>query len=105
MVIPNETKVQVISLIKMGKSTSDIRQHFKNRYTRQQIAAIRAWQTMGKYTGSLKKTPIRTLTEEHRLTILRMVGAGASTQDIMKTLPYTRQQIAAIRAWQTMGAY
>ena len=54
-----EVKSTIVGLIEKGLSTEDIIAHLHNRYTRQQIAAIRAWVTMGKYgKGVPKAEPI-----------------------------------------------
>jgi hypothetical protein len=41
-------KAKIITMAKSGKDSNTIRARFR-RYTRQQIAAIMAWITMGKY--------------------------------------------------------
>ena len=47
------------------------------------------------------------LTDSVRESIIKMVESGMSTAAIGKVLhgKYTRQQIAAVRAWVTMGSY
>jgi hypothetical protein len=35
--------------LKKGKSTEEVVKLFKGRVTRQQVAAVKAWITMGKY--------------------------------------------------------
>jgi len=47
------------------------------------------------------------LTDSVRNSIIKMVESGMSTATIGKALhgKYTRQQIAAVRAWVTMGSY
>jgi hypothetical protein len=47
------------------------------------------------------------LTESDRDSILKQIYRGADTESIQKRYngKYTRQQIAAVRAWVTMGKY
>jgi transposase-like protein len=45
----DQDRLKIIKLVKDGLSTIQIKKMFKNEYSRQQIAAIRAWVTMGKY--------------------------------------------------------
>lgn len=47
--ISEPDKMKMISLVKKGLENEDIRKIFSNQYTRQQVAAIQAWVTMGKY--------------------------------------------------------
>lgn len=41
-------KKQIVRMAKTGKNANEIKRRFR-KYTRQQIAAIMAWVTMGKY--------------------------------------------------------
>jgi len=40
---------QIIEMLSKGLSTEEIGKKLRRRFTRQQIAAVRAWKTMGKY--------------------------------------------------------
>lgn len=97
-------KKKILQLIKKGKNTKEIRGLLKYRYTRQQIAAIRAWETM-RNSELIPKT--KSLTDVIRNRIIKMIDKGVSTTDIIKRLKnqYSRQQIAAVRAHVTMGNY
>lgn len=48
MSIDVKDRNKIVALCKKGKTSNEIREKFPN-YTRQQIAAIKAWVTMGKY--------------------------------------------------------
>lgn len=48
MVIDRKHKNKIISMCKQGKSSNEIIRVYP-AYTRQQIAAVKAWVTMGKY--------------------------------------------------------
>jgi K+/H+ antiporter YhaU regulatory subunit KhtT len=52
--VPPEIKALIISWIKAGKATKEIESLLGDKYARQQIAALRAWVTMGKYRGGFK---------------------------------------------------
>ena len=47
--IPAATKTKIIDALRRGDSNEKIQKRFAGRYTRQQIAAFKAWITMGKY--------------------------------------------------------
>jgi hypothetical protein len=42
-------KSRIVSMVKKDMSTDQIKKKLFNQYSRQQIAAVRAWVTMGKY--------------------------------------------------------
>lgn len=98
-------KTQILKLHKKGKSSEEIRVLLKYKFTRQQIAAVKAWHTM--HTISKPVTQTRTLTDSIRHQIIGMIYKGKETSEIMRRLKYkySRQQIAAVRAHMTMGNY
>ena len=55
MKITEQDKQQIVKLAKTGQDANAIRKTFK-QYTRQQIAAIIAWLTMGKFGGGKQPT-------------------------------------------------
>lgn len=53
-----------------------------------------------------KRKVFTKIAEEDRSAIVRFISAGVDTGTVMKAYPeYTRQQVAAIRAHNTMGTY
>lgn len=52
-------KEKIIELISENKTTREIRKIIGCKYTTQQIAAVRAWVTMGKY-GKIRNTTFKT---------------------------------------------
>ena len=57
MKINDQDKLKIVTLAKQGQDANTIRQVFK-QYTRQQLAAIIAWVTMGKFGGTKKTQPL-----------------------------------------------
>jgi hypothetical protein len=55
---------------------------------------------------SSKKVSLTKVTTEDRNAIVRFVAVGVDTATVLKAYPeYTRQQVAALRAHNTMGNY
>lgn len=53
-----------------------------------------------------KRKVFTKIVDEDRSAIVRFILAGVDTETVVKAYPeYTRQQVAAIRAHNTMGTY
>ena len=107
--LTEKDRISIINYIYEGFTTPEIMTKFRNLYTHQQIAALRAHETMNSpnYGGSVKKKDLNILTDLARVKIIEQVKNGRSTPQIMKSLrgKYTKQQIAAVRAHVTMDNY
>ena len=87
-------KKRIVKWGKKGKKANDLLIKFP-QYTRQQIAAIMAWGTMGKSFD---------VSEEDKKQIIVLKNKGKKANDLLKIFSqYSRQQIAAVMAWGTMG--
>ncbi len=90
----------ILKYCKKGLNSNQIMEKVPG-YTRQQIAAVLAWKTMAGYKGKTEA-----ILESHKIAIINLIRKkNMQTSEIMKKFSYSRQQIAAVRAWMTMGAY
>ena len=105
---------KILSLIRNGLSTESIRTRLRGRFSKMQIAAVRAWETMGGYNGRKGRPRTRptvrsttSLCQRDRRKIITRVKRGWATEKIVADLDnqYTTMQVAAVRAWVTMGKY
>lgn len=103
--ITDVDRKKIVGYIKKGLGTPGIMEMFQGTYTRQQIAAIRAWVTMDKKKGRSWKSSNFCKGDKER--VVAYVKEGLTTAVIVEKFKgrYTRQQIAALRAWVTMGKY
>lgn len=94
-------KSLILKLNKQGLNSNEIKKKIPG-YTRQQIAAVIAWNTMSGYQSKTVS-----ISEAHKRTMLNFIRKqGLKTKDLMlKFKQYSRQQIAAVIAWETMGSY
>lgn len=68
---------------------------------RQQVAAVKAHDTLHRYTGIPND-----MQDDDKKRIVCLIHKGWPSLYILKKMPrYTRQQIAAVRAWVTRGKY
>jgi len=94
-----KTVNQVRGLLSKGLSSRDAAN--KLRLSVQQVAAVRAHQTMQSYDSD----PVK-ISESDKLRIVALVKQGLSSGQIRKRIKrYNHQQIAAVKAWVTMGKY
>lgn len=56
-------------------------------------------------TENAKSNEVRGISTKDHPRIIRMYKKGMSTEDVMKKFPYTKMQLAAVKAWITMGKY
>ena len=103
--LTDQDREDILALDRIGKSSNEIQAIFKGMFTRQQIAAVKAWKTIRNTSEPIPKT--RKLTDIARNSIISMIDKGKGTNEIMERLKYqfSRQQIAAVRAHMTMNTY
>lgn len=104
--LSDKDKERVIEYIHKGFTTKEIMVKMRNLYSHQQIAALRAHETMNSSSyGETKGVSI--ISERDKEVIINFVRSGLGVPEIIKKMKsrYTRQQIAAVKAHVTMGTY
>jgi len=93
-------KTQIIKMFKWGAITAEVQKNFK-KYTKMQLAAIKAHITIGSYKGK-KDHSINGIEKKE---IVRLAKKGLDSKQILKKTSFNLkpQQVAAIIAWTTRG--
>jgi len=111
MTLTDRAEIEI--MVKAGFPTERIMFFYRNIYTRQQIAGIRAVlkknspvRKIRAVTKKIEKSVMR-MGDDIRGQIIKMIKKGMGTEQIRALYKnmYTTQQVAAIKAWVTMGKY
>lgn len=104
--ISDVDREKIVVLLEKDISTEDIKAIFRDEYTTQQIAAIKAWRTMGKFREKRSYSKSR-FNDDDRKRVISLVKSGFTTPAITKKFRgrFTRRQIGSVKAWVTMGKY
>ena len=121
MLVSESDKNRIVILFNEGASTAEVLKKFKLKYSKMQLAAIKAHITIGSYkkeksqqedlSGKSVLWPVHgimitKINDSDKKHIIKYIKEGLDTFEIMEKMgKYTRQQIAAVRAWLTMGNY
>ncbi len=102
----DKDRTKISHYIEEHWSTPWIVKKFRSKYTTQQIASVRAWNKMNANPKKYFKKK-KDLTATQRAFIIGFINEGYTTPEILKKMKrkISRQQIAAVRAWRTMGKY
>lgn len=102
----------IIQAFHKGHDVKTVQKKFRGKYSVAQIAAKRAWVTMGKYSKSSKVSKASKTSKSCHISqsdhndILRAFYAGHNVKSVQaKFRKYSVPQIAAVKAWITMGKY
>lgn len=105
--LTEKDKKRIIEYIHKGFNTREIMAKMRNLYSHQQIAALRAHETMNSPSYGKEKKGVSIISERDKERIINFVKSGLGVPEIIKKMRsrYTRQQIAAVKAHVTMGTY